>query len=180
MRVVGQNALLKILVKLIPLFMLDIINTIVQTVGAISVLITLIYLSIQTRISNENNKLGSFQHIRDSINNFNITIGQSSDLAELIVKGQKSYYSLSEIEKLRFTHIYGGLLNIIESWLILLNETKMSRELHLAQLKNINNLIQYHFSFNGSAEFWEIHKSMYIPELNDLILKYEVQASKQS
>lgn len=147
----------------------DSINATAQAVSAVGVLITLIYLAAQTRISNRNNMLNSFQHIRDSINAFNDAVAQSPDLAAIILKGRKSFKSLSQEEEIRFVHIYGRLLNIIEAWYILLNETKLSEDFKSSQVKNINSLVRHHFSFQGTIEFWEAYKSMYIPELQDVI-----------
>ena len=166
----------------------DKVSSITQIIGTVLVFITLIFLVIQiniankqTKISNEqakiankDNMLNSFEHIRDSINSYNDAIAQSSDLAGIILKARNSYISLTPEEKIRFEHVYGRLLNIIEAWYILLDETKLSEEFRNSQADNINAVVKYYFSFKGALEFWETYKPMYIPEVHTMIMTHAI------
>jgi hypothetical protein len=148
---------------------LEIYNEILQTLGFVSVIITLIYLSKQNRLASRNNILGSFQHVYNHLNDFNVAINQSGELAEIIIKGRQSYTTLHRVEQLRFEHTYGWLANILEGWLMLIQESKMSGTFKEAQVKNIKSIIDVYFSYNGVQEFWSGYQTMYSQEICALI-----------
>lgn len=66
----------------------NIINAVLQTLSFIAVVITLVYLSLQNKLAAKNTVLSSFQHTQNHLNQFNVAINQSNDLAEIIIKGR--------------------------------------------------------------------------------------------
>ena len=80
------------------------IGAIGETLGAIAVIATLVYLASQIRQLKQQNAQATLEHIHDSMNQFMDTL-VPEDNASLIVRGRESYKRLSEAEKLRFFEI---------------------------------------------------------------------------
>nr|WP_067054273.1 hypothetical protein [Mucilaginibacter sp. L294] len=152
-------------------------NEVLQTLSFIAVVVTLLYLAKQNRLAANNTILGSFQHVYNHLNDFNLAVNQSNDLATVIIKGRQSYSELLPHEKLRFEHTYGWLANILEGWLMLIEESRMSGHFKETQIANIKSIILFYFSHPGLYEFWPSYESMYTPEIckmiNDVLNQFD-------
>ena len=88
----------------------DAIGAVGETIGAIAVIATLIYLASQIRQLKQQNAQATLQHIADSMNQFMDMLASETN-ASLVVRGKESYNSLSEADKLRFFAIHARFLN---------------------------------------------------------------------
>ena len=95
----------------------DAIGAIGETIGAIAVIATLIYLASQIRQLKQQNAQATMQHVADSMNKFMDSLASEAN-ASLVVKGKESYEHLSEAEKLRFFAIYARFLNTVFTWYV--------------------------------------------------------------
>lgn len=86
-----------------------------EILGAIAVLITLLYLARQIGQLNQQNHLDSFQHMQDQLNTYLRQISGSKETAALVVKGRQSFSGLDGVERLRIEYTHLKLLNFIES-----------------------------------------------------------------
>jgi hypothetical protein len=132
-------------------------------------IVTLLYLARQIRVAREQSLLDSFQHIHDHINQFNDSLAQSQDLADLVVSGRASFDKLSSGQQLRFEHVYGRLLNILESWHFQVTKTSLNSEYRKAHLSNIVQVIRHYFRYDGVRKFWAGYRNLYPLDLQELI-----------
>jgi hypothetical protein len=145
------------------------IGAVGEIVGSLAVLITLVYLAIQVRHVRRQTMLASYQHTIDASNQFADQITSSESLADIITRGRDSYASLTPPEQLRFDHIYGRLINSIESWHLQLLETADAGPYRDEQLRNIGVVIRKYCDFPGVAEFWRDWQLLYSAETRKLI-----------
>jgi hypothetical protein len=68
---------------------------------------------------------------------------------------------LSASEKLRFEHVFGRLLNIVESWHFQILETAPRGRYRDDQLRNIANFVRTRCDHPGVLEFWRNYQQCY-------------------
>ena len=78
------------------------IGTIVEAIGAIAVVATLFYLSIQIRQSTNQGRRNELNANLEQASVFRMALAENQDLAELWIIGLNDYDSLSEAHKIRF------------------------------------------------------------------------------
>lgn len=139
--------------------------------SAIALTATLAYIALQIRHLRKQTILTSFQHTYDAINQFDASVAQSEEVASLVVRGHASMAELSASEKLRFEHIFGRLLNIIESWHFQILETAPPGRYRDDQLRNIANFVRARCNHPGVLEFWKDYQQCYDAATHRLILE---------
>lgn len=147
----------------------EIISAIAQAGAAVAMTITLIYLALQVRYLKRQNMLASFQHTYNAINDFDNSISQSEELASIVVRGQISRTDLTPAERLRFDHVFGRLLNIVESWQFQVIETTGAGSFREEQLQNIREFVRTRCSSPGVYDFWGQFKQCYNAAMHQLI-----------
>lgn len=139
-----------------------------EVVAAITVLITLIYLSLQVRSVKEQTSSAAHQYEFNGLNQFAITVAESESLCEVMVKGRNSYSSLSDTEKLRFDHIYSYFFNLVESMYLLNGRTS-----HILSepdtLENIKENVRLYCDNPGVREFWSQYQRFYPDTIKSLV-----------
>lgn len=140
-----------------------------ELVGGIAVVVTLIYLATQIRALKQQNLLASYQHSYDGVNQFCDLLASFDDLASIVIRGRQSVSTLTPEESLRFQHVHGRLLNIVESWYFQVTQTAPRGKLREEQLKNIAVFVRTYFSYPGVLEFWNEAKVLFNEETARLI-----------
>ena len=130
----------------------DAIGAIGETIGAIAVIATLIYLASQIRQLKQQNAQATLQHIADSMNQFMDMLASEAN-ASLVVQGKESYKSLSEADKLRFFAIYARFLNTIGSGTLQICKTFSSSERD-ETIDNLKENIRFFCDNPGFRELW--------------------------
>lgn len=148
---------------------LELISVIAEAGAAVAVTITLIYLALQVRYLKRQSMLASFQHTYNAINDFDSSISQSEALASIVVRGQVSRTDLTPDERLRFDHVFGRLLNIVESWQFQVLETTSAGAFREEQLRNIREFVRARCDSPGVHDFWEQFKQCYNAAMHQLI-----------
>ncbi len=145
------------------------LSVITNLVNMVVVVITLFYVSKQLKILVQQNILSPFQNTYNELNQFNDTISQSLQVSEVVFKGRKSLTSLSESERIQFEHLHCRLLNTLEGWIILSQETIENAENINAQIESIRKIVKYYYTFPGTIDFWEKYKELYSVELGQIM-----------
>jgi hypothetical protein len=90
----------------------DAVGAIGETIGALAVVMSLVYLAIQIRIQNKEARLASVHEIlvgfRETLHVF-----ATGDVAEVMAKANEDYESLSNSEFLR---LLAGILPVLRLW----------------------------------------------------------------
>jgi len=90
------------------------ISAIGQIVGAIAVVISLIYLAIQVRSSAQETRLSSMRATLDFLNRLNQQVAEHADLAELRNRGFFDFESLEGSDRTRFNSYMLAVFRTVE------------------------------------------------------------------
>ena len=148
----------------------DAIGAVAESVGAIAVVITLVYLTIQVRVGNKQRELEALRHNWDGLNGLSELLCESTEKASIVLRGRDSLESLTPEEYLVFEFIHIRILNTIELWYMQLMETSSPGAYRDQQLENIEGVITYFFNYKGTLEIWEKAKHTFVP-IQDLLEK---------
>lgn len=139
-----------------------------EVAAAITVLITLIYLSLQVRSVKEQTASAAHQYEFNGLNQFAITVAESESLCQVMVKGRNSYASLSETERLRFDHIHSYFFNLVESMYLLNGEASHMLD-EPDSLENIKANVKLYCDNPGVREFWSQYQRFYPDPIKNLV-----------
>ena len=148
----------------------DAIGAVAESVGAIAVLITLVYLTIQVRIGNKQRELEALRHNWDGLNGLCELLSESTEKASIVLRGREGLDSLTPEEYLVFEFLHIRILNTIELWYMQLMETSSPGAYRDQQLENLEGVITYLFNYKGTLEIWEEAKHTFVP-IQDLFEK---------
>src|SRR5262245_24905482 len=90
------------------------ISAIGQVVGALAVVISLIYVASEVRRNTNATHLAAMRSMHDAFNRWIQQLGQYPDLAELYARGMDDFESLEGTESTRFTVLMHGAFRILE------------------------------------------------------------------
>ena len=144
------------------------IGAIAELVGAVAVVATLLYLSVQVRAVNRQSELESFRHTWDGLNQFCDVISGSRQTASVVRRGRESLPQLDAEEMLMFEHLHLRLLNTLESWQLQILRTSSPGEYRDAQLANLAVIAADYFGFAGTRELWDRLRH-YFASISDLV-----------
>ena len=147
-----------------------------EIVGAMAVLVTLLYLAIQVRHFRGQAKLSAYQNWNDALNAFADSISSSDTLSTILVRGRSSYGALSPEEQMRFDHVYHRLLTILETWYFQVVETSDPGPYREEQLRNIGEVIRRYCQYPGVIDYWRAWEGMFSAETRALFTENVVGA----
>ena len=145
----------------------DAIGAIGETIGAIAVIATLIYLASQIRQLKQQNAQATLQHIADSMNQFMDMLASETN-ASLVVQGKESYKNLSEVDKLRFFAIYARFINTIGTGTLQISKTFSSSERD-ETIENLKENIRFFCDNPGFRELWSELREEFAGEIWELV-----------
>ena len=90
------------------------ISAIGQLVGALAVVISLIYLANQVRSNARETRLAAMRSTLDFLNRFSQQIAEHADLAELRSRGSNDFDSLEGIDRARFGSYMHAMFRTVE------------------------------------------------------------------
>jgi hypothetical protein len=132
--------------------------------GAIAVIVTLVYLSIQVR---QNSKLIRHQnHLSssDQMTKFMALAAASPQLADVFVRGRKGSSDLTEGEQLQFDMALALHLTVVEFHVRASDDVAYDPDAP-AWLE----IVKYFLDNPGGVEFWRGYRGMFYPEFMDWV-----------
>jgi len=90
------------------------VSAIGQAVGAVAVVISLIYLSTEVRGNSRATRLESMRSLSDAINQFFRTVAQDAELADFFYRGMRDFEANKAGSLLRFSALMDYLFRIYE------------------------------------------------------------------
>ena len=88
----------------------DAIGGVAESVGAIAVVITLVYLTIQVRVGNKQRELEALRHNWDGLNQACELFSKSTENASIVLRGRESLKSLTPEEYFVFEFLLLAVL----------------------------------------------------------------------
>ncbi len=122
-----------------------------EFLGSLAVLVTLVYLAIQTRNINRQSQAEARYAFVEAMADINTTIGQSKETASVWRRGLESVENLDQDERMQFFMFAGQYAN---SWAVMhqLHEDGMLPE---TQWLIVRNDVVSILSSGGGKAFWE-------------------------
>jgi hypothetical protein len=93
----------------------DAIGAVAELVGAVGVIVTLIYLATQVRQNTKSISTSSFQATTDALNQVNALIAGNADLAEIFTAVRNGKIDLTPVEYTRWEFLITSVLRIWET-----------------------------------------------------------------
>ncbi len=133
--------------------------------GAVAVLITLIYLALQIQQNRQSVESSAAQAILASISNAIQEGAASPELADLLIRGQNDLEKLSEKERSQFLMWYLSYFRIIEQAYHYYLDGHFKQSIWDGHTRQIQSLVQSH----GVQMWWGLRKNVYSSEFQDFI-----------
>lgn len=146
----------------------DAIGAIGEIIGALAVVVTLIYLSRQIRHANQQGEIEAFRHTWDNLNQFCDALSESREKASIVVRGRQDLTLLDDDEFVIFEHIHIRLLNTLESWHLQIERTSKPGAYRDGQLSNLAGIAGGYLGHPGTRELWS-RIGHYFDPINGLV-----------
>ncbi|MEN8374802.1 MAG: hypothetical protein ABFS34_05080 [Gemmatimonadota bacterium] len=105
------------------------IGAVGEIVGAVAVVLTLLYLAKQIRQSSRSVEIGALRDTTSFWHRWSEMLATSPGLAEVVAKGSDSYEALTEAEKLRYGAFVQSFFDSVEAFRDLVVKFRVSRDL---------------------------------------------------
>jgi len=93
----------------------DAIGAIGEIVGAVAVIVTLVYLAIQVRQNTAQSRASSHHAISDSLNQINLLFAQSTEISALFLTGLEDRTSLTDAQRWQLDSIMRAYFHVCET-----------------------------------------------------------------
>ena len=151
------------------------IGTIAEVVGAVGVIVSLLYLAVQIRRANINYVADSHHRVTDTWGN-HTSIVMSDDNVAAFVKGLNAYEELSPEERVKFDFCISMLINLVETTIYHADAGVLDEVLEMEH----NYLGPRLFAYPGFEQWWKHgDKSGFSPETQEWVDK-EIELNRGS
>ena len=139
---------------------LDQLGNVGELIGAIAVVVSLVYLAIQVRQNTAAVHSSTHQGMLGEVHQVLASLTEGHQVAELFVKANEDFDALSEPDRVRFHALIGRFLNIYETAYYSYRRSNLEPELWRAWETGLV------FWVSGPAvqRYWERWKAGYLPE----------------
>jgi hypothetical protein len=134
------------------------IGAIGELIGAIAVVVTLLYISKDIR---QNSRSLAIAALRDTTSNWNDLSGMlasSADLADIVVRGNRAIVGLSEAEALRYGAYVQSFFDNVENIRSLVVDYKIDRDMSVLEA-----IVARRVCIHGYADWWRENTDDYSP-----------------
>lgn len=132
------------------------IGAIGEILGALAVVLTLLYLSKQIRQSSQAVQIAALRDTTAQWNHWSELLATSPDLAGIVSAGNRSYKNLSEADALRYGAFVQMFFDNAESYLTLVSEHGVDKD-----IETITAIVERRICINGFAEWWDQNTADY-------------------
>jgi hypothetical protein len=136
-----------------------------ELVAAGATLATLIYLALQIRQNTNATRANSFHSISDSMNQVNLSVTQSAELARIWLAGCAERSALSPEERHRFDLTLLSYFHVFETMQYQARVGTGDRDLVIAEERSLKDLL----SMPGIREWWSENPYAFGPEFRSYV-----------
>ena len=151
------------------------ISAVGEIIGALAVVITLVYLSRQIRYANRQSEIEAFRQTWDNLNQLCDAFSESREVASVVTRGREQLSNLDAEDFLIFEHIHMRLLNTLESWHLQIQRTTRPGPFRDHQLGNLAGIAQGDLGHPGAPEP-RARIGHYIEPIQDLVDQALIEA----
>ena len=140
------------------------IGAIGEILGAIAVVATLIYLARQIRQNSQAVEIAALRDTTEQWNKWSEVVATSPELADIVVRGNKSYKQLPEIEALQYGAYVQMFFDCTESYRSLVLEHNVQKDIDVLEA-----IVGRRIGATGFTEWWSENSADYSAEFVDWI-----------
>jgi hypothetical protein len=152
---------------------LEDLGNIGEFVGAIAVVVSLIYLAVQIRQNTRAVRSASHQTLVSSEQAIQASISDNREVARIVVQANKDFDALDEEDRLRFLMLAGRLFSNFENIYYQYSRGLLDEDLWRPWSDSIPFFVQQ----PGFLRYWEIFRFGFAEPFRDLVDKH-VQAKR--
>ena len=149
------------------------INAVGQMLGAIGVIISIIYLAAQIRNQNKESQRAAMTVLTSHWSDLNRTLVENPDLAALWLRALQSFDELDSTSKLRFSAHLGRFLRMADSLYLAVLDGMLDQRLWRGYERTLADTVAY----PGFQAWWGTRKHWYTDEFCALIERH-IQTAK--
>lgn len=142
----------------------DAIGAIGEILAAVAVIATLIYLAIQIRQNSQAVQISALRDTTQQWNQWSEVLATSPQLADIVVRGNKSYKLLSEVEAMQYGAYVQMFFDCAESYRSLVFEHQVQKDIDVLEM-----IVGRRICVPGFAEWWSQNHVDYSSEFVDWI-----------
>lgn len=150
---------------------LDQIAKLAEIVGAVIVVITLIYLALQIRQNTQTMLSTGAQATHDALVSFYVLLATNSDLLRVFRSGAQDPATLTEDESAQYFAIWTYLMFMTQNWFYQSRTRALDEELTKTWLSAISP----DFQLPGFKYYWEHRKFMFSEALRNYVEEVSAQ-----
>lgn len=139
-----------------------------ETVGAIGVVVTLIYLAMQIRQQNRESRIAAVHELNEAFRG-SITSFQDAGLADIFSRGKDDFPSLTEPERLRFIAMVQAVFRVWEDAFYQYDGGRLDPRIWNSMLAQFSGYL----SLPGVRRVWEIRKQAYNERFREFVDRTE-------
>lgn len=140
------------------------IGAVGEILGAIAVVATLIYLAKQIRQNSQAVEVAALRDTTDQWNQWSEVLATSSDLADIVIKGHKSYRQLPAAEAERYGAYVQMFFDSTESYRALVLEHRVQKNLDV-----LEKIVGRRIALTGFSEWWADNHTDYDAQFVDWV-----------
>ena len=142
----------------------EMIGAISEAAGVLAVVATLVYLARNIKQNSKSLEIAALGDITAQWNFWSSMLANSKDLAQVVAKGNWSYSSLSDPEKLRYGAYVQSFFDIVES-----NRTLVVNHETEKDIKVLESILRSRMEIPGFASWWKENTSDYGEEFKSWV-----------
>ena len=151
------------------------ISAVAEALGAAGVIATLLYLAIQIRQANSNDRVDGLQQLGRDYANHSAVVMRDENVAAFI-KGLNSYRDLTPEERVKFDICVAGYINVVEVGLYHAEVNRLDEVLEMLS----NYLGPRLFAYPGLRDWWQHGKKGGFGESTQAWVDEEIQKNKDT
>jgi hypothetical protein len=135
------------------------ISALAEIIGAFAVVLTLLYLAKEIRHNSRSLQVTALRDTTSQWNEWGTLVASSADLAEIVVKGNMAYASLSAPDRLRYGAYVQSFFDNVESYRALVVDHRVEKDLSV-----LESIVRKRLEAPGFCEWWDENTADYDAE----------------
>ena len=144
---------------------LEQVSYLAEIIGVIVVVISIIYLAIQVRQNTKATQISATQEFVGAYNSFARELAQTEEMADIWIRGNVDFQSLTNSESIRFSALIGQWFRLIASAYTQWQKGAFDNEFW----SGIETSLVDTMSATGAKQVWDYRKQWYGNDFQELV-----------
>ena len=141
------------------------IEILLQIIGSLAVVVSVIYLAKQVKDGTKNLKTSMRNSSFNSLMDWNYAIMADSELAWIFQYGCKDFESMNKLQKARFVHVMYSFFKLFENIYLHYLDNSIPKDVW----ENNRKIFEAYLVTNGAQHYWELRRPIFHPKFQKYI-----------